>query len=88
MTGPMTLDELAGHLFDAAHSELLAINIMECASARWDREGIETDVVAKTRRKGEAFGITHKIVVALKANPELALGLGLQDVIDLERPTS
>ena len=84
MTGPMTLDELVKRLGNAAQTEMFAINIMECASARLGRDGIETDIVAQTRRQGEALGLAHKIAVKLKANPDLAIGLGLQDVIALD----
>ncbi|MBN9459033.1 MAG: hypothetical protein J0I54_20565 [Bosea sp.] len=83
---PMPLDELIRRLGNAAQTEMFAINIMECASARLGRDGIDTDVVAQTRRQGEALGLAHKIAVKLRSNPELVIGLGLQDVVSLGDP--
>ncbi|PZU87323.1 MAG: hypothetical protein DI527_18780 [Chelatococcus sp.] len=78
---PMTLDELAKRLANAAQMELFAINIMECGAARVNAPFVLTDVVRETRRQGEALGLAHRIATALRDRPDLAIGLGLNDLV-------
>lgn len=79
---PITLDELCDRLERAAISEMCCVDIMECAAAR---HGAPFAAVVKdTRRQGRALGLAHQIAKALKANPQIALGLGVEGIAALE----
>lgn len=81
---PITLDEIARCLESSARAEMLAIDIMECSAARTGAPvGFSTEVKA-IRRRGAALGMARQIALALKANPGMALGLGIAGLAELE----
>lgn len=81
---PISLDELCERLERAAISELFCIDIMECGAARVGAPLVFTAAVQDVRRQGRALGLAHQIARALKANPQVALGLGVEGIAVLE----
>lgn len=82
---PITLDELCERLERAANSELFCIDIMECGAARVGAPLVFTAAVKDVRRQGRALGLAHQIAKALRDNPTLALGLGVEGLAELAR---
>jgi len=59
---------------------------MECRAARVGAPLVFTAAVQDVRRQGRALGLAHQIAKALKANPQVVLGLGVEGIAELEAP--
>lgn len=90
-SGPITLAELATRLERAARGETVAINQLEYFAAREDLELqrrlmsgeacpeplVFGPVLTDVKRQAMALAMASKIADALRARPDLALGLGI-----------
>jgi predicted phage gp36 major capsid-like protein len=83
-TPPFTLDELARRCSDAARAEIGAINQVEFVAASGGTT-LFGEVVADIRRQAAALALSGRVMEQLKANPGMALGLDLTELMMIDR---
>jgi hypothetical protein len=75
--GPITMAELELRLERAAQAETFGLNELELLAARPNAEPVFGEALFEVRRQAMALAMAARVARALRARPELALGLGI-----------
>ena len=82
---PITLQELTVRLESAARMETIGLNHQEFFCAQAESRELRELAIGETLRQAAALALASKIAFALAKRPDLALGLGLDALEELQR---